>query len=66
MDEFINNDPDWERSSQAKQGVLDRMSCYWELLHERKLKKRQSTLDAYVKKKQRFAEDPHSGPSFKM
>jgi hypothetical protein len=41
-------------------------SCYRELLRERKLKKRQSTLDAYIKKKQRFAEDPQPGPSSKM
>jgi len=66
MDQFIDNDPDWERSNQAKRGVLDMTSCYRELLRERKLKKRQSTLDAYIKKKPRFAEDPQPGPSSKM
>jgi hypothetical protein len=49
MDQFIDNDPDWEQSNKAKQGVLDMISCYRELLCERKLK-RQSTLNAYIKK----------------
>jgi hypothetical protein len=66
MDQFIDNDPDWERSNKAKRGVLDVTSCYRELLSERKLKKRQSTLDAYIKKKPRFAEEPQLGPSSKM
>jgi hypothetical protein len=66
MDQFIDNDLDWQRSSKAKRGVHDMISCYQELLHERKLKKRQSTLDAYIKKKQRFAEDPQTTPSSKM
>jgi hypothetical protein len=66
MDQSIDNDPDWERSNKAKRGVLDMISCYRELLRERKLKKRQSTLDAYTKKTPRFAEDPQPGPSSKM
>jgi ribosomal protein S13 len=65
MDQFIDNDLDWQRSSKAKRGVLDMISCYQELLHERKLK-RKSTLDAYIKKKQRFAEEPQTTPSSKM
>jgi len=65
-DQFIDNDPDWEQSIKAKQGVLDMISCYRELLRERKVKKRQSTLEAYIKKKPRFAEDPQPGPSSKM
>jgi hypothetical protein len=40
------------------------ISCYRELLRERKLKKKQSNLDAYFKKP-RFAEDPQPGPSSK-
>jgi hypothetical protein len=66
MDHFIDNDPDCKRSSKAKRGVLHMISCYRELLRERKLKKRQSTLDAYIKKKPRFAKDPQPGPSSKM
>jgi hypothetical protein len=66
MDQFIDNDPDWERSSKAKRDVLDVTSCYRELLREGNLKKRQSTLDTYIKKNPRFAEDTQSGPSSKM
>jgi hypothetical protein len=66
MDQLIDNDPDWERSNKAKRGVLNITSCYRELLRERKLKKRQSTFDAYIKKKPRFTEDPQPGPSSKM
>jgi hypothetical protein len=66
MDQFIDNDPDWERSNKARRGVLDMISCYRELLRDRKLMKRQSTLDAYIKKKPRFAEDPQPGSSSKM
>jgi hypothetical protein len=65
MDQLIANDPDWERSNKAKRGVLDMIFCYRRLLRDRKLKKRQSTLDACIKKKQRFAEDPQPGPSSK-
>jgi hypothetical protein len=66
MDQFIDNEPDWERINKAKGGVLGMISCYRELLRERKFKKRQSTIDAYIKKKRRFAEDPQPGPSSKM
>jgi hypothetical protein len=66
MDQFIDNDPDWQRRSKAKRGVLDMISCYRELLRETTRKKRQSTFDAYIKKKPRFAEDPQPGPSSKM
>jgi hypothetical protein len=66
MDQFIDNDPYWERRNKAKRGVLDMTSCYRELLSERKLKKRQSTLDAYIKKKPRFTEEPQPSPSSKM
>jgi hypothetical protein len=65
-DQFMDNDPDWEQSIKAKQDVLDMISCYRELLRERKVKKRQSTLEAYIKKKPRFAEDPQPGHSSKM
>jgi hypothetical protein len=51
MDQFIDNDPDWERSNKAKRGVLYMKSCYQELFHE----KIQSTLDVYIKTKPRFA-----------
>jgi hypothetical protein len=40
MDQFIDNDPDWERINKAKRGVLDMISFYRELLRERKLKKK--------------------------
>lgn len=66
MEHFTENDPDWKRSSQAKIGVLDIVSCYRELLRERQLKKRQSSLYVYFKKQPKHEEGQQSGPSSQM
>jgi hypothetical protein len=63
MDHFIDNGPDYERNSKAKRGALEIIFCYLELIRERKLKKGQSTVDAYIMKKPRFTEDPQPVPS---
>jgi hypothetical protein len=62
MDQFTDN-LDYKQSSKVRQGVLETISCYQELLCERKLKKRQSALDSHIMKKPRFTEDPQTGPS---
>ncbi|KRY07580.1 hypothetical protein T12_6855 [Trichinella patagoniensis] len=52
MDQFIEQDPDDERSSKARWDVLDVTSCYPEILHERKRTGRQLTmLDGFIIKK---------------
>jgi hypothetical protein len=63
MDQFRGNDPDYEQESKAERGVLEIISCYQELLRERKVKKRYSTLDAHIIKKKTYAEDPQPSPS---
>jgi hypothetical protein len=63
MDQFIDNDPDYEPSCKARRGVLERTYCCRDLLCERILKKRKSTLDASIMKKPRFADDPQPGSS---
>jgi ribosomal protein S13 len=50
IDIVTENDPNFERSTKVKRGVLD-ISCYKEMHHEKKLWARQSTLDAFFKKK---------------
>ncbi|KRX41874.1 Protein tincar [Trichinella murrelli] len=37
MDQFIEQDPEDERSYKARQDVLEMISCYQEILHKRKL-----------------------------
>ncbi|KRX43001.1 hypothetical protein T06_15004, partial [Trichinella sp. T6] len=52
MNQFIEQDPDGERSSKARWDVLDVTSCYPEILHERKRTGRQLTmLDGFIIKK---------------
>ena len=63
VDQAIYIDPNYEWRSTAWRGDTEMICCYWELLHERKLKKRKSTLDAYITKKPKFIEDPQPGPS---
>jgi hypothetical protein len=41
MDQFRDNGLDNEYGSKTERGALEMISCYQELLHERKLKKRQ-------------------------
>ncbi|KRZ78192.1 hypothetical protein T10_1493 [Trichinella papuae] len=51
MDHFIEQNPVDERSSKARRDVLEMISCYQEILHERKRKERQLTLDSFITKK---------------
>lgn len=50
INEILNvwseNDPDWERSSSVKRGVLSDIACYQKMLWERQQRARKSTLDA--------------------
>lgn len=46
MDQFVENDPNFDRSSKARRGVIDALSTYQQLLTERK-RKTQTTLDAF-------------------
>ncbi|XP_066489716.1 tigger transposable element-derived protein 1-like [Tiliqua scincoides] len=54
INEILNiwseNDPDWERSSTVKRGVLADIACYQKMLWERQQRARKSTLDtAFIK-----------------
>jgi type II secretory pathway predicted ATPase ExeA len=51
IDIVIENNPNFERSTKVKRSVLDVISCYKEMHHEKKLQARQSPLDAFFKKK---------------
>ncbi|XP_067121983.1 tigger transposable element-derived protein 1-like [Centruroides vittatus] len=61
MDQFIQNDFNFDRSSKARRSVMDAMSCYRQLLAERN-RKRQTTLDDFFTKKQKMSneEEPSS------
>ncbi|KAK2578211.1 hypothetical protein KPH14_000945 [Odynerus spinipes] len=61
MDQFIQNDSNFDRSSKARRSVMDAMSCYQQLLTERN-RKRQTTLDDFLTKKQKVSneEEPSS------
>jgi hypothetical protein len=59
LDLFTENDADFDRSTVVKRVIVDAISCYKELLREKKLRARQSTLDAFFKKK----DVPQPGPS---
>jgi hypothetical protein len=59
FDLFIENDADFDRSTAVKRVVVDAISCYKELLREKKLRARQSTLDAFFKEE----DVPQPGPS---
>ena len=50
MNQFIQNDSNFDRNSKARQNVINAMSCYRQLLAERK-RKRQTTLDDFIIKK---------------
>ena len=39
MDQFIQNDLNFDRSSKARQSLINTMSCYWQLLAERNRKR---------------------------
>ena len=43
MDQFIQNDSNFDRSSKARRGVIDAMSCYRQLLAERERKRQTSS-----------------------
>ena len=45
MDQFVENDPNIDRSSKARRGVIDALFTYLQILTECKRKKR-TTLDA--------------------
>lgn len=53
MDQFVKNDLNFDRSSKARQGVIDTLSTCQQLLTERK-KKTQTTLDAFLTKRQKI------------
>jgi hypothetical protein len=58
LDLFAENDADFYRSTAVKRVVVD-VICYKELLREKKLGARQSTLDAFFMKE----DVPQPGPS---
>ena len=51
MDQFVENDPNFDRSSKARLGVKDALFTYQQLLAERK-RKTKTTLDAFLTKRQ--------------
>lgn len=53
MDQFVENDPNFDRSSKARRGVIDALSTYQQLLTERK-RKTQATLDTFLTKRQKI------------
>uniref|UniRef100_T1IFU6 Uncharacterized protein n=1 Tax=Rhodnius prolixus TaxID=13249 RepID=T1IFU6_RHOPR len=53
MDQFVENDPNFDRSSKARRGVIDALSTYQQLLTERK-RKSQTPLDAFLTKRQKI------------
>ena len=53
MDQFVENDPTFDRSSKTRRGVIDALSTYQQLLTECKRKK-QTTLDAFLIKMQKI------------
>ena len=53
MDQFVKNDPNFDRSSKARQGVTDALSTYQQLLTESKRKK-QTILDPFLTKRQKI------------
>ncbi|GFR08430.1 uncharacterized protein TNCT_525221 [Trichonephila clavata] len=53
MNQFIENDPNFDRSSKAKRGVMDALSTYQQLLKERK-RETQITLDTFLIKRQKI------------
>ena len=53
MHKFVENDPNFDRSSKARRGVIDALSTYQQLLTECKRKK-QTTLDAFLTKRQKI------------
>lgn len=59
MDQFVENDPDYERSSKARQDIMESISCYQELLCERKRKK-ETTVDGNITKIPKMSRDPQS------
>jgi hypothetical protein len=58
LDLFTENDADFDCSTAVKR-VVDAISCYKELLREKKLRARQSAIDAFFKKE----DVPQPGPS---
>ncbi|KRZ19150.1 hypothetical protein T11_9523 [Trichinella zimbabwensis] len=59
--QFVEQDPDYERSSKARRNILERISCYEEIVHQRKFKKRQLIVDAFITKKPKGK--PKASPS---
>ena len=53
MDQFVENDPDFDRSSKARRGVIDALSTYQQILTECKRKK-QTILGAFLTKMQKI------------
>ena len=56
MDQFVENDPNFDRISKARGSVIDALSTYQQLLTERK-RKTQTTLDAFLTKTQNRLND---------
>ena len=53
---FIQNDSNFDRNSKARRNVINAISCYRQLLAERK-RKRQTTLDDFITKKQKMSNE---------
>ncbi|GFW73270.1 uncharacterized protein TNCV_2799341 [Trichonephila clavipes] len=53
MDQFDENDPNFDRSAKSSRGVIDALSTYQQLLIELK-RKTQTSLDDFLTKKQRI------------
>jgi hypothetical protein len=65
---MIQNDPNFECSTKVNRSILDMISCYKEMHHDKKIQTRQSTLHAFFKKKannyvtDEIQQDPFSPP----
>jgi hypothetical protein len=65
MDIVTENDPNSERSTKLRSDVYDMISCYKEMLWERKLQAMELTLYTLLKKKadNSSGNEPYPGPS---
>jgi hypothetical protein len=51
MDIVTENDPNFEYSTEVRRDLYDMISCYKEMLRERKLQAKELTLCTFLKKK---------------
>lgn len=64
MNQLLEYDPDYNRSSRAKRGVMEAITCYRELLRERK-RKLERSVEVCTHKVTKHTEESEPGPSSK-